>query len=212
MLNTGNTGTNASFGNQGFGNQGFGNQGNPIDDLVDEFDDNEIHGQTSGCCKCSDETKKLFPISCQHLICLDCIEELIDEGQHKKCPLCQSILTKNLHKIFSEFLINPVSKLSYYYDFNLNDKLWCYTGNGHNWLYTKEQCDEINDAMDSDNPCFELNIKIGNHMETYVIDFDDGVQYPKNNPNKRRSIWQFQFNSLSDLKKNKIIGVAGKIL
>lgn len=188
------------------------NTTNPIDDLVDDIDNNEIHGQINGCCKCSNEIKKLFPISCQHLICLDCMEELIDDGQHKKCPLCQSVLTKNLHKIFSEFLINPVSKLSYYYNFNIGDILWCYAGNGHNWLYRKEQCDTINNAIDNDEEEVELQIPINNHMETYVIDINTGLQYQKNNPNKQRNIWSFQLNGSSDLKKNKIIGVSGKLL
>lgn len=187
--------------------------GNPIDDLVDDFDDNdEINANIAGCCACGNETKKLFDISCHHSICMDCMEQLIDDGLYKNCPACQSPLAKNLHKIFSEFLINPVSKLSYYYDFNIGDKLWCYAGNGHNWLYTKDQCDKINRAADDDDPTFDLDIQVGNHVETYVIDFDVEIQYQKNNPDKKRSIWCFTFHSLADLKKNKIIGVGGKLL
>ena len=192
------------------------NVNNPIDDLIDQIDDGE---NSDICVKCVCHANHLFNMSCGHLVCMACIETLIDENNYKACPSCHNILTKNLHKLYSDFLADPVAKLSYFHNINIGDILWLYGGNSHNWLYSKEHCDLLNEAFenyetsnDSNVSTKELQIQMETHVETYVINFDTQKQYPKNTPDKKRNISSFTFNSLSDLKKKKIIGIAGKLL
>lgn len=209
------------------------NQSNPIDDVIDQIDENSVEEENS-CIKCTEQPDQLFKLSCNHLICIKCVESLIDQNEQNVCPLCHQTLTKNLCKLYSDFLANPVAKLSYYHDINVGDTLWAYGGNGHNWLYSKEHCDHLNDAheqfqnsenndhssnsasdsddSESDFSATELLIQTGNSMVTYIIDFDLGVQYPKNSPNRHRNIFSFVFNTAADLKTYKIAGVAGKAL
>jgi len=187
---------------------------NPIDDLIDQINDSE---ESNTCSKCLCQSKYLFKMSCTHFICLECVELLINENNYKSCPLCAAVLQKNLHKIYGTFLIDPVAKLSYYHGINIGDVLWYYGGNGHNWLYSKDQCQQLTTAynnyklLNGENST-ELQIQIGNNFETYVIDFDSNTQYPKNTPNKQRDIFHFTFKVVADLKRNKIIGITGKPL
>jgi len=189
---------------------------NPIDNLLYQIDNEELQS----CSKCKYQTKCLFKISCNHYICVKCIENSIDNCDYNLCPICNQILTKNLHDIFSEFLNDPISKLSYYHDINIGDIVWLYSGNGHNWLYSYENCSILNAAFDiylsSDtyqaNSKVELQLNIGGNVESYIVDFDEQIQYPKNSYNKKRNISTFKLKSVSDLRKNKIIGIAGKLL
>lgn len=188
---------------------------NPIDDLVDQLDMNET---VKTCDRCLHHSKYLFNLSCCHVVCMECIEKLVKEDCTDNCPLCQQTLLKKLSTIASNFFSNPLSRLEYYYGMNVGDILWAYSGNNHNWLYTKEQCEKINSAFDrflesSESDSFiELKAKVGDVDEIYIIDFDSLIQYPKKNPQAKRKILAFELNSLTDLKKNKIIGVAGKYL
>lgn len=192
---------------------------NPIDDLIDQIDESS---QENSCCKCfsgETNTSKLLKMSCEHLICLACTDTLINTSEYEKCPSCQITISKNLHKLFSEYMVDPKSKLAYYHDIHVGDVLWLYNGNGHNWLYSKQHSQKINTAFEeyestqnSILSTMEIEIKIGNKIETYVIDFDAQVQYQKTAPNKQREISCFTYKSVADLKKNKIIGIAGKML
>src|SRR5437016_3212073 len=143
-------------------------QANPIDNLIDQIDQST---DTNSCCKCFCQSDHIFSMSCNHIICLECMETLIDDHNYKNCPSCNCILTKTLHNMYSDFLADPVAKLSYYYDIHIGDKLWWYGGNGHNWLYSKDQCDQLNSAFqayqdndqDEDGVSeFELHIQTGN--------------------------------------------------
>jgi hypothetical protein len=188
---------------------------NSIDNLIDQIDKNF---ETDLCCKCLCRSNQLFYLRCSHCICLKCIEKLINEKKINSCPACNHALTKNLHKIFSNFIADPIAKLSYYHDIHKNDVIWWYGGNSHNWLYSKYQSTQLNDAYqtyqndNSGNNQTSLQIQIDNTVQTYVIDFDELVQYSIAAPNKKRPISCFEFTSLSDLKKNNIIGISGKLL
>jgi hypothetical protein len=184
-----------------------------IDNLIDQIDQNH---DLNVCAKCLCASDNLFILTCNHFVCLECIEKSIDDNNYKNCPSCNSILTKNLHKIYSGFLADPVAKLAYYHDIRIGNIVWCYGGNDHNWLYSKDHSNQLNDAyklyeMDEDKDNI-LELQIGQNMPTYIIDFNEMVQYQKMAPNKRRPVSFFKFRSLSDLKKNKIIGVSGKLL
>jgi hypothetical protein len=189
-------------------------QNNLFDDLIDQIDD----GVTIDICgKCVTQTKNLIKISCNHFICLDCIEILIDDEKYDNCPMCNILLTKNLHKIYADFLADPILKLQHYFGINIGDILWYYSGNGHNWLYTKDVCNQLNTAfekydVDGISSTTKIQITVGNAIQTYVVDFVSSSQYSENTPNKQRNISSFKLKSLSDLKKYKIIGVSGKLL
>ncbi|XWV26072.1 zinc finger protein [Tupanvirus soda lake] len=191
------------------------NENNPIDDIIDQIDQDNI----DTCTKCLCHSNNLLSLSCGHFICLTCIESLIDDNKYQNCPTCNTVLTKNLHIMYTQFLADPVAKLAYYHDIHIGDILWWYGGNGHNWLYSKDQCAQLNTAFEiydesnnDDDSLVELQIQTGNTIHTYVVDFANRTQYPKNTPNKQRPISCFKFKSASDLKKNKIIGIAGKLL
>lgn len=183
----------------------------PIDDLIDQLDIDV--GNTISmniCCNCF-SINQLYQISCSHYVCITCIENLIKTNAHTQCPQCSSPLTKDLCKIFSDFIKDPVSKLAYYYNINKGDVLWYYEGNTNNWLYTKDHCDKINNVYKSADSV-ELQIPSSMSTQTYIIDTYENVQYPKHSPHKQRSIGFFTYNSIADLKKHKIIGVSGKLL
>ena len=192
-------------------------QSNPIDDLIDQIDENE---QTITCIKCLCHAKRMLPLSCNHVICISCMEISINDKNYKNCPGCSNPLMKDLNKIYSEYLENPISKLEYFYDMNVGDLLWYYTGNGHNWLYSKQHCNELNtvyekyaeEGHDDPDDCDYSTIELQIGSQTYVVDLASLCQYPKNAPNKSRGISSFKLKSINDLKKNKIIGVAGKLL
>lgn len=176
------------------------------------------------CAKCSNIGEFGFHISCNHYICLDCAQLLIDNNDYKTCPLCKNTLATNLHTIFADFLISPVGKLIYHYDFLINDTLWYYAGNNHNWLYSKEDCnilnnafmeyqDKVDDTSDSDSISEDISkceLTVGPNSETYVIDFNKEIQYPKKFPNKVRTVSNFVFNNMNSIDNKKIIGVAGQ--
>jgi hypothetical protein len=196
---------------------------NNIDALIEQ---NDIDTNDT-CCHCL-SSESLFKISCQHFICLACCELLIKKNKYTNCPQCATKLSTDLQTIFMSAISNPMTKLSYYHNFSVGDIVWAYNGNGHNWLYSKEISDQIQDAYlaydnqsndssnesddDESNSTVEINIMINNKPEIYVIDFGTVTQYPKNNPNKSRGILTFKLDSVKDLKKNKIIGVAGQLL
>lgn len=185
----------------------------PIDTLIEQIEEQSV----STCGKCLCGTTNLVKTSCNHTICLECVESLIDNNEHNNCPVCKGQLQKNLHKIFTEHLGNPLNNLQYYHDMIIGDVLWYYEGNGHNWLYSKEHSIDIDDAFakfeeGEGPPTTEIKIEINGKTETYIINFDTNKQYPKNSPNKKRGVSCFKLNSINDLKKNKIVGIAGKLL
>lgn len=188
---------------------------NPIDTLLDQIDQ---HDNIETCGKCLCAVTDLLKTSCNHTICLECSEAAINASEYKTCPICNVNLNKTIHKLFTDYLANPVNKLRYYHDINIGDMLWYYNGNGHNWLYSKEHSAQIEDAYDeytndTDSPStVDIDIQIGNQVQTYVIDFKNNNQYSKKDPNKKRGVVCFKLNTLNDLKKNKIIGVAGNLL
>ncbi len=196
---------------------------NSIDNLIDQIDQidqNDQNNTINLCIKCMTVPNNLFKLSCNHLICIGCIENLIDNDNYKNCPGCNVVLTKNLYKVYSKFLADPIAKLEYYHNIKLGDNLWWYGGNDHNWLYSKNQTDHISNAYnsyineddDDDDHEIELQIQVGQTLQTYIIDFENEIQYQKSMPSKKRPIGIFKFKSFSDLKKNKIIGIAGKLL
>ena len=191
----------------------------PIDILIDQIEEND---NIDTCAKCLCATANLLKTACNHTICLECIETSINENDYNNCLVCKAILPKNLHKMFKDYLDNPLNKLSYYHNMVLGDTLWYYEGNGHNWLYSKEHCIEIEEAYaiydddESDNvtppDSLEIQINIGGKIDIYVINFSILKQYSKNSPTKKRNISCFKLNTINDLKKNKIVGVAGQLL
>lgn len=178
---------------------------NPLDELSEQIDINET---IKTCDKCLHHSNFLFNLSCIHIICMECLQIAITNNNANYCPVCQHSLLNNLMMISNKFLNNLVSRLGYYHNININNTVWAYSGINHNWLYTSEQCKQINSAFN--NSLSKLKICIND--DTYIINFDTLTQYSEKKPTAKRKIFSFKFNSLSDLKKNKIIGVAGKYL
>ena len=184
---------------------------NAIDDIIDQVDGDIINDV---CMKCLSNSKYRLQTSCNHIICLTCTEELIKSNKCNHCPFCNNMLSKNLTILFTEYLNNPITKLGYYHNIHQNEMLWMYHGNGHNWIYSHENCLQLEEAYQKyqDTDEYLIELQVGNPPETYIIDFDNMQQYPKKSPKHKRMISSFQFKNINDLKKNKIIGVAGKLL
>ena len=207
---------------------------NPLDFLIDQIDDDAI--ATNSCIVCNSQPDHLYEMSCSHAICLDCMCSLIDDHNHKTCPSCHTVLTKSMRVLISDYAGSlKMNTLSQQYGMNINDTLWAYSGNKSNWLYNKENCDQINDALDEylaaqnndhlnsdssekseesneDLSKTEIQINTGSNTQTYVIDFTNQIQYPKNDASKCRTVFCFVLTSAKDLKKCNIVGVAGKLL
>lgn len=190
---------------------------NNIDSLLDQMDD----ATTNNCCQCLCNSNYLLKLSCDHSICLDCSNHLIESNSTTNCPQCRTILVKRIDVFFAEYMTNPIIKLAHYHKINIGDMVWAYKGNGHHWLYSKEHCDQIEgafeqfdetDTSDGELDELEITININDQPEIYVIDFQAMEQYQKNAPHKRRGVFSFELKSKKDLTKNKIIGVAGSLL
>jgi len=150
-------------------------------------------------------------MSCSHHICLDCADNLVDQGLVYSCPGCGILLIEKLGQLFEQAMSNPMTRLSYCYEFSEGDRVWCYGGNQHNWLYSKEHCDLINEGYDEDgdDPYFvNIDIDVNGNVITYVIDVTNGEQYPENAPQKVRPVTNFILDR-ENLALHKIIGVAG---
>ena len=193
---------------------------NQIDLLVDQIDND--YDRT--CDKCIYQTKFLNKVSCNHFICLGCSEELTNSNKYTTCPVCQSDLKEDLKAIFSRAMKNLITKLDYCYQMQVEDILWYYCGNSHNWLFSRNHCEILNNAFieyakDKQKTTVEIQLEtlsatetVPAGGETYVIDFTSLCQYPKNNPKKKRTVSYFKLKGASDLRKNKIVGIAGKLI
>lgn len=207
-----------------------------IDALLDQMD-NDI---PNNCCVCLSIIENLLILSCGHHTCLKCADILINSNKTINCPTCQIQLTINIKKLLASALLDPLKKLNFYHNISIGDILWGYRGSGHNWLYSKENCDIIENAYQqfentSDNDehgdesddensdengendginknTVEIIINMNGSNKIYVINFDKQIQYPKNTPHYKRKIFTFTLKSKRDLEKNKIIGVAGQLL
>lgn len=160
-------------------------------------------------------------LSCGHFLCFNCVNEY----SPNICPMCNSILIKNVSdiQINTNLELNMSQgndlhkyiKLAYLYDIHKNDILWYYKGNGHNWLYTKKQSNQLVHGYEQykiNNDLYIVEFQIINISKTYIVDFNKMIQYPKDNVNKIRKISFFKLEKESDLSKNKIFGIAGQIL
>lgn len=188
----------------------------PIDNLIDQINQN---ANILTCSKCLSEHKYLLEESCGHYICLNCSELIISKGNYNVCAVCENILDQNLHKMYTEYLSNPIKSLSYRYNINVGDMLWYYQGQGHNWLYNKEQSDYIEEqfkkyekSQGKNSSKIGINTEINGKNVEYIIDLKTLKQYPLNNPSSPRNISCFKLKNIADLKKNKIIGVSGRLL
>ena len=205
---------------------------NPIDLILDQIEatDNIF------CARCNERDNYLYQMSCDHYICLDCASLKISKNQYKTCPSCQNILAKNLSTLVEERDADvKLHMLSQNYNINIGDTLWIYSGNSGYWLYDNDCCNKLNQAYqdflsfndaddsandaddspnsyDEDPTTTELQINIGTRIDTYVIDFINGLQYQKNNPSKKRSLKCFKLNAALDIKTYNIVGIAGKKL
>jgi hypothetical protein len=188
-----------------------------IDNLIDQVDQNSI---PKICNKCSCSTKHLLKESCGHYICIQCAESLILKDVYNNCTVCNTQLVKNIYRLYTEYFENPINRLSYHYGINTGDMVWCYQGQGHNWLYCKEQSDYLEEQFqkieksgcNSESLKIPIQIEINGSKQDYIVDFAKLKQYPKNMPSKSRNISCFKLKNVSDLKKNKIIGVGGRVL
>lgn len=194
---------------------------NPIDNLLDDLDDTDV---ANSCAMCQTTQSYLFETSCYHSICVNCVSLNVAAKKYKTCPYCKNQLGSDLKTLLDIYTDNiKLEKLSKDFNICIGDVLWAYNGNNCNWLYSKDNCDKINlcydnsnrsddnsDSDDNDNSTMELDIDVGGRNETYVIDFVAKRQYQKNNYSKFRNILSFKFTDAADLKKYRIIGVAGK--
>lgn len=198
---------------------------NPIDSLLNQIDDNT--DLTDSCTLCHNQPNHLYKLSCNHLLCLTCIAPLIQNKKHQNCPDCNSSLAIDLETLYKCHLCETnYAKLVNIHGFQSGDRVWTYSGNSGNWLYTKANCDAINTAFseyligmssdsesDSDDSSHltEIQVNTGHKVDTYIINFNIMRQYPKNDSSKFRSLRSFVLSMPLILDTNKVVGVAGKV-
>lgn len=155
-----------------------------------------------------------YKFECDHTICVECISKEIQNNNLSKCGICAKNINLNLKQIYDELNLIPIVNLKYNYGFNFENPLWLYFLNTSNkkWLYSKNHNDLINAAYN----CYKLNqihnFEIDINNKLYIIDFKNNKQYPKNFPNKFRTIKMLNLNSSEDITNNNIVGVAGVYL
>ena len=166
----------------------------------------------NACIKCNlNKESALLKLSCGHILCEFCIQKFIGQTQSDFCPKCSVSLASNMQTLL---MTHKKSNSS----FNPGDILWTYEGrNGNQWLYTKDQCDLIESSFtqyemhDSDTlmdiSLFTLDINPGN---SYILDFEEMVQYPSNDSTKKRSLNRIIYGSEDDIVDNNIVGISGK--
>lgn len=187
------------------------NNSDNIDELINQIDTID----PEQCCYCHSNTNfsTMLTLSCSHQLCLCCTEELVNQNNINQCPTCHINLITPISQLFS----NPLIKLEYHHNILPNEMVWAYKGQNHNWLYTKDISDQIEEAykiFDEDDSQSKINIiiKTNGVDQIYVVDFSSMAQYPKKFPHKKRNIFPFMLKSKKDLDKNRIIGVAGNLL
>lgn len=186
---------------------------NAIDSLVAQIDNVDV---MTSCANCNYVTVKVCQLSCNHLICTDCMSKLIAEYKDDICPYCQDQLLINMTKLFKKYHNEvKLETLSKMYNMKIGDNLWFYSGKDGNWLYNEDNNECLNQEFEicknnNLNPKIGININTGSKIVAYIIDFNKSIQYPENNPNLCRRIGYFKLTSAKDLMKNKIMGVAGK--
>jgi hypothetical protein len=189
-----------------------------IDVLLNEIDENAMNVATSnsnsnGCIQCKKETKHKLRLECKCCICLECSNDCINNNNFKKCPNCNKILVTNINVCHENYVSKPMVNLDLNFGITTGSYVWAYAGgHGHNWLYSMDHIKQLEEADENDEWGADLDIAIQGTTTKYKVVFDDMVQFPDGFPNKSRNVIRFLFQSKKDLKQNKIIGVAGKLI
>lgn len=187
-----------------------------IDVLLNEVDENAMivaSNNSQTCVQCHVESKHKLRLDCKCYLCLDCSNDCINNDDFKKCPHCTRILTTDINVCYENYVSKPIVNLDLNFGIQTGSYVWAYAGgHGHNWLYSIDHIKQLEEADENNEWGADLDIDIQGTTKTYKVVFDDMVQFPDGYPNRGRNVIRFLFQSKKDLKQNKIIGVAGKLI
>ena len=168
--------------------------------------------QKLDCPICLENCVHPVKLKCEHIFCFLCVKGVTTKGNN--CPMCRK-------EISSSFLDNPniVSQVDIISEDKINNACqvpfsWFYEGRNGWWEYEERAVTELeifyNQAADKKNEtlfntyskCLKPELWIAGKL--YVVDFEQMVQFQKDQPHKKRRIKREEKHRVSDYK-----GVAG---
>lgn len=172
--------------------------------------DTEVHSLE--CAVCLQTCVHPVQLNCDHIFCFLCVKGVTTHS--KRCPMCRreispgyldkpNLVQSDLETIAQESESMKDERYS-----------WFYAGRNGWWKYEERAAAELEEAyrrtIDTDGEQAETVIDGSNKCELliagflYVIDFENMMQYRRNEPNRQRKIKREKLQSVADCK-----GVAG---
>lgn len=149
------------------------------------------------CCICQEKSVNPVVLPCDHVFCFLCMKGVA--ARQRRCALCRSAIPPGY--VETPSLINRdeiKSKLEE--SQGTGTYHWFYEARGGGWwLYEQRASAEI-EKVYSEGDRRTVRLQIAGF--TYIIDFDDMVQYREGIPSRRRKIKR-------DVVKESVKGVAG---
>ena len=131
--------------------------------------------RTNSCPICQDTIVHPISLPCGHRFCYLCLKGVF--ARNGTCPMCRNPIPPQL--VAKPDSVHDEDKTE------LNDVHWMYEAkNGGWWLYEKRLSNEIEKVFVAKKPQTEVQIS----GFSYVIDFEQMVQYRTDKPDRRRSI------------------------
>lgn len=132
-------------------------------------------------------------LPCGHIFCFLCVKGVAN--QSKRCAMCRKELPAGY--LERPQLVNLTDlECSWAFD---DGQLWFYEGHNGWWQYDERTSAELETSYKRGDRCCELLIA----GFLYVIDFDDMVQFRRNDPSRRRRIKR----DLATISKKGIAGL-----
>ena len=160
------------------------------------------------CAICLQQCVHPVQLNCQHIFCYLCVKGV----QKKQCPMCRSDISPE--SIDQPNLVKDGKELSSKFksDAENDTYSWFYKGQNGWWEYEQRDLSDLEKAytaaMDhekgnsstvKDKTC---ELLIAGHL--YIIDFQQMIQYRKDQPFRKRNVKREKQDKVSDFK-----GVAG---
>ena len=164
------------------------------------------------CAVCLQTCVHPVQLNCDHIFCFLCVKGVTTHS--KRCPMCRreispgylekpNLVQSDLETIAKDNENMPDDRYS-----------WFYAGRNGWWKYEERAAAELEEAyrrlVNTDGEQAETVIDGSNKCELliagflYVIDFENMMQYRRNEPNRQRKIKREKLQSVADCK-----GVAG---
>uniref|UniRef100_A0A1Y1MDW2 E3 ubiquitin-protein ligase n=1 Tax=Photinus pyralis TaxID=7054 RepID=A0A1Y1MDW2_PHOPY len=152
----------------------------------------EKHTDNIECAVCLQPCIHPAQLPCGHIFCFLCVKGIAN--QSKRCAMCRQEIPRDFIE-HPKLLHGPEAVEGFDGGYQ-----WFYEGRNGWWQYDPRTNEDIEEAFKLNYSQFQILIC----GETYVIDFENKVQYPKKNPSRKRFIKRDTSDNIANFK-----GIAG---